>query len=53
MFLLQSCEVLIHLAERQRTGPVTRLLEGLRGDLTDRAGALAQVREELIEFRMD
>jgi hypothetical protein len=53
VFLHQSHQVLIHLAEHQRTDLVARLVKGLSGDLTDRVGAIAQVGEELIEFRLD
>jgi len=53
VLLHQAHQVLIDLAEHQRTDLVTRLVEGLRGDLTDRVGAIAQVPEELIEFRLD
>lgn len=44
---------LIDLTEHQRTDLVTRLVEGLSGDLKDRVGAIAQVGEKLIEFRLD
>ncbi len=51
-FLHQFHEVLIDLAEHQRTDLVTRLVEGLGGDLANRVGAIAQVGEELIDFRL-
>jgi len=51
---LQLCRKdTIDLAEHQRVDLVTCLVEGLSGDLTDRVGAIAQVGEELIEFRLD
>ena len=53
VFRHQSHQVLIDLAEHQRVDLVTRLVEGLSGGLADRVGAIAQVGEELIEFRLD